>query len=322
MSNFRVDIAVADPNDETKCILAIMLDGKGWLDRETSADREILPRTVLKKNMNWPAVERIWLPMWLRDPQNEVKRILLAVDKAIVAKAKAKDEASNPAKIASQAVSADSQSPLTSPAKEIRQPATVSPGRGTVLGVNVDEIPDFQELGDAVVVQDKSYIEHLNHPQIKEIVEELIRQLTETEGPVSSKRATTFIAKCFGLRSVQSARQQKILQAISTSKFKRDEEGFIYPAGAGPKQFSSWAKQYDASQRALADISLVELANAMATLCSKTNGMESSELAKQTALAFGNSRLTSPGEIRMYEAEELGLKSGRLRQENGITYRV
>jgi hypothetical protein len=322
MSNFRVDIAVADPNDETKCILAVMLDGKGWLDRKTSADREVLPRTVLKKNMNWPAVERIWLPMWLRDPQNEVKRILLAVDKAMEAKAKAQAEAANPTKSQSRSDESDEQAPLASAVREITQPIAVAPGRANVLGVNVDEIPDFRELGDAVVVQDKSYIQYLHDSRIVAIVQDLIQQLTDTEGPVSSKRATTFVAKCFGLRSVQAARQQEILGVISRSKFKRDTEGFIFPAGSDPNKYLEWAKQDDASQRALADISLAELANAMATLCSKTHGMESSELAKQTALAFGNTRLTSPGEMRMYEAEEFGLKSGRLRQENGITYKV
>jgi hypothetical protein len=315
MSNFRVDIAVADPNDETKCILAIMLDGKGWLDRKTSADREILPRTVLKTNMNWPAVERIWLPMWLRDPENEVKRILLAVDKAIEAKARAKETASKP-------VALESQTILAAPVREVRQPNAVAPLRANVLGVNVDEIPEFVDLPEQVVVDDKTYIQYLHDPRIKKVVDQLTTLLTDTEGPVSSKRATSFIAKCFGLKSVQAARQQEILNAIPKSKFKRDEEGFIYPSGKGPDKYLEWAKQEDASQRALADISLVELANAMATLCSKTNGMESPELAKQTALAFGNTRLTSPGEIRMYEAEELGLKTGRLRQENGITHKA
>ena len=315
MSNFRVDIAVADPNDETKCILAIMLDGKGWLDRKTSADREILPRTVLKTNMNWPAVERIWLPMWLRDPENEVKRILLAVDKAIEAKARAKETASKP-------VALESQTMLAAPVREVRQPNAVAPLRANVLGVNVDEIPEFVDLPEQVVVDDKTYIQYLHDPRIKKVVDQLTTLLTDTEGPVSSKRATSFIAKCFGLKSVQAARQQEILNTIPKSKFKRDEEGFIYPSGKGPDKYLEWAKQEDASQRALADISLVELANAMATLCSKTNGMESPELAKQTALAFGNTRLTSPGEIRMYEAEELGLKTGRLRQENGITHKA
>jgi len=321
MSNFRVDIAVADPNDETKCILAIMLDGKGWLDRKTSADREILPRTVLKKNMNWPAVERIWLPMWLRDPQNEVKRILSAVDKAVKAKSIAKEEPSIATMVSIQSVQGENQELHHSPEIEIKNPPQSVIGRGTILGVNIDEIPEFQELPDEMVVEDKAYIQYLHDPAIIKVVEELVTLLTEAEGAVSPKRVTSFIAKCFGLRSVQSARQQEILGAISKSKFKRDDEGFIYPAGRGPEKYFTWSKQSDAGERPLADISLVEIANAMATLCSKTNGMESTELAKQSALAFGNSRLSGSGEMRMYEAEELGLKTGRLRQENGITFK-
>jgi hypothetical protein len=320
MSKFRVDLAIADPRDESKSILGILLDGRGWLDRKTSADREVLPSTVLVKNMKWPGIERIWLPMWLRDPAHEVERIVAAVNAAVAADELKASVVEEPEEVESDDVIEldDLMSMVDEPKLEVAPQAKTSKAVG--LGVNIDEIPHFTTLLDRVMVDDKKYIQFLHHPKVIELVVMLINELTKVEGPVASKRATSFVAKCFGLKSVQAARQEEILEAIPVSKFKRDPEDFIFPAGIDPKKFDTWSKQSDSSQRAISDISLVELANAMATICSKTAGMESAELCKQTALAFGTTRLTTAIEKRLFDAEQHGVKLGRLRQEGGVTF--
>lgn len=320
MSKFRVDLAIADPRDESKSILGILLDGRGWLDRKTSADREVLPSTVLVKNMKWPGIERIWLPMWLRDPAHEVERIVAAVNAAVAADELKTSIVEAPEEVESDDVIEldDLMSMVDEPKLEVAPQAKTSKAVG--LGVNIDEIPHFTTLLDRVMVDDKKYIQFLNHPKVIELVVMLINELTKVEGPVASKRATSFVAKCFGLKSVQAARQEEILEAIPVSKFKRDPEDFIFPAGIDPKKFDTWAKQSDSSQRAISEISLAELANAMATICSKTAGMESAELCKQTALAFGTTRLTTAIEKRLFDAEQHGIKLGRLRQEGGVTF--
>ena len=320
MSKFRVDLAIADPRDESKSILGILLDGRGWLDRKTSADREVLPSTVLVKNMKWPGIERIWLPMWLRDPAHEVERIVAAVNAAVAADELKASVVEEPEEVESDDVIEldDLMSMVDEPKLEVAPQAKTSKAVG--LGVNIDEIPQFTTLLDRVMVDDKKYIQFLHHPKVIELVVMLINELTKVEGPVASKRATSFVAKCFGLKSVQAGRQEEILGAIPVSKFKRDPEDFIFPAGIDPKKFDTWAKQSDSSQRAISEISLVELANAMATICSKTAGIESAELCKQTALAFGTTRLTTAIEKRLFDAEQHGIKLGRLRQVGGVTF--
>jgi hypothetical protein len=66
------------------------------------------------------------------------------------------------------------------------------------------------------------------------------------------------------------------------------------------------------------NISLTEISNAMVTLCSKTAGMESAELAKQASLAFGAAKLTKIGDKRMFDAEKLGKQRGLLVEHDGI----
>jgi hypothetical protein len=84
-----------------------------------------------------------------------------------------------------------------------------------------------------------------------------------------------------------------------------------------PKSFHNWSKQAPGSGRSIAEISLTELSNAMAYLCGKTGGMVSAELAKQTSLAFGITKLTNTADARMVAAEKYGVKRGILADQDG-----
>ena len=326
LSNFRVDIAICDPRDQNKCILAIMLDGRNWKSRLSSSDRELLPSSVLKGNMHWPAVERIWLPMWLRDRNGEVLRIQAAVEAAI---AQAELVASQTELEPEAEAIADPDAPITgilsisellklAEGNAEKETPKAKQSKSVGLGVNVDEISHFVTLRDQVMVPDKTYIQYLHHPKIKELLLDLVGQLTATEGPVSPTRVVQFVAKCFGLTGVKSARAEEILSAIPTSAHKRDKEGFVFPKGMNPQNYNVWAKQNPGVGRALQDISLTEISNAMVVLCSKTAGMESAELAKQTSLAFGAAKLTKIGDKRMFDAEKLGKQRGLLVEHDGI----
>lgn len=82
LSEFRVDISVAKPEDPGQPLLAILLDGESWRDRETVSDRDGLPVEVLANLMQWPGVERVWLPEWLTDQEGTLDRLTLALEAA------------------------------------------------------------------------------------------------------------------------------------------------------------------------------------------------------------------------------------------------
>ena len=82
LSDFRVDIVIADPDAPERPLVAVLLDGPNWHSRRTVADRDGLPVDVLKNLMHWPAVERIWLPAWLRDREAVIARVRETVAEA------------------------------------------------------------------------------------------------------------------------------------------------------------------------------------------------------------------------------------------------
>lgn len=330
LSNFRVDLAIASPEDPTRCLLGIMLDGDGWRSRNSTSDRDVLPSVVLKKSMKWPGIERIWLPIWLRDRQGELARIKQAVDAAITVEEmnqQAREDAARVSETVEMAAPDISITGMINIEDLLASGENSAPGssvpdakasKRTELGINVDDIPHYVTLQDKVMVQDKKLIDYLDHPEVNKLLLYLMDELTKTEGPVSEKRATVFVAKCFGFSTVQEAKRNYILSNIPKKEHDRDEEGFLYPKGIKVKDFKTWSKQGPGMGRVAAEISLVEMANAMAYICAKSGGMNSPELSKQASLAFGITKLTNAIEARMIEAEKLGVKLGVLQDSGGI----
>lgn len=86
LSSFRVDLAVRPPGSANW--LAVLLDGPEWAHRPLVSDREGLPTSVLVGTMGWPDVHRIWLPMWLRQPEAVIAEVQEAA-RAVAASATA-----------------------------------------------------------------------------------------------------------------------------------------------------------------------------------------------------------------------------------------
>ncbi len=82
LSDFRIDLSVSAPDAPGTPVMAVLLDGPAWARRRTVGDRDGLPVEVLSGMLGWPAVERVWLPAWLRDRDAVLDRLVAAVDAA------------------------------------------------------------------------------------------------------------------------------------------------------------------------------------------------------------------------------------------------
>ncbi len=79
-SEFKVDLAVRDPDNGGRYLLAVLLDGPAYADANTTRDRERTRCEVLER-LGW-RVHRIWAPDWVRAPRRELERLASAVDAA------------------------------------------------------------------------------------------------------------------------------------------------------------------------------------------------------------------------------------------------
>lgn len=91
LSDFRLDLVLARSDRPERLLLPVLLDGESWRSRRTVSDRDVLPVEVLQNLMRWPAVARIWWPMWLQNRQEVVDRIVAQVDAVELALATSED---------------------------------------------------------------------------------------------------------------------------------------------------------------------------------------------------------------------------------------
>jgi hypothetical protein len=298
LSDFKVDIAIYDPKDSTKAVLGILLDGPRWNARETVSDRDCLSVSLLRDRMGWPAIERIWLASWLRNPADEVQRIKDVVESVLKSGA--------------------------TPVKKAQKKIEVEPIFTTL---NSDEVEDgenpidrlLQEVEEwtpmyPAVIADKKYLDYLYDQGVQKAVNEIAVQLTDSEGPVSPGRLAKFVAGCFGLERVVTNRVDAI-NGLPYPGQKRDAEGFLFPKGETHLTFSLWRRGTEYSARHIQDISLTEISNAMKSICAVAHGIRPEQLNKEVSRLFGITKVSAATNQRLDLARTFGLKNGRLVQD-------
>lgn len=77
-SGFRVDVAVCDPDDKNRYILAILTDSNEPSRTRTARDREICQPSVLKM-LGWN-VMKVWSVDWYNDRDAVIAKIVTAID--------------------------------------------------------------------------------------------------------------------------------------------------------------------------------------------------------------------------------------------------
>ncbi|MDX1920264.1 MAG: DUF4011 domain-containing protein [Candidatus Caenarcaniphilales bacterium] len=79
-SEYKLDLAVLDPQDENKFILGIECDAEMYQSAKTCRDRDRLRKEVLE-NYGWK-IHRVWSRDWWLNPERELEKILSQIDQA------------------------------------------------------------------------------------------------------------------------------------------------------------------------------------------------------------------------------------------------
>jgi very-short-patch-repair endonuclease len=72
-SDYRVDLAIEDPNEEGKFLLGIECDGPHYISGLTVRDRDRTRQGQLRR-LGWK-LHRAWSVEWFRNPEGELDRI-------------------------------------------------------------------------------------------------------------------------------------------------------------------------------------------------------------------------------------------------------
>jgi hypothetical protein len=329
LSEFRVDISIADADAPDQPLVAVLLDGENWRARQTVADRDGLPVDVLKGLMRWPSVERVWLPEWLQDREGAMKRLAEAVEDAKEFLEAAKVRAAEAASAGLEAATIDSPTNGSSnlddstemvalrPVAELLRVAPTTPV--TAAPTPARRHPDVSEyaawtpsrLGSIAV------LDGLPGSHSTTQVREALRAVVRTEGPVHRLRAAKLVASGFGLQKVAQSRAAAILRCVPTELLRANgERAFLWPEQIDPVTWLGVHGVAPGSSRDVEHISLVEIANAMRVAADLSGGMTDDEVKREALSMYGGKRLTAAINERLEAGLAFGLESGRLERDS------
>jgi len=316
-SNFRIDLALARPGNPKRLILPVLLDGETWKQRSTVSDRDVLPVEVLQNLMGWPAVVRIWWPMWLQNRQEVIDGVLAAVDQAeakLDARAREPELAAPPpaarppeppiAATGTPASTGVASGPyngrrFATPEGEARSPATpasairpdAGPDESKPAGPGASAETTFVPA-HTNAIGNKDVLDELDDRRQVSIVREQIIDVINTEGPVEVGRLVRIIGRRFGLLAVRTARAEDITRLIPRGRVKKSALGsFAWPEHLDPNTWTGFRTADADNTRSLDEVAPEEIANAMKAALAKKPTSSQDELLRGTAEVFGIVRL-------------------------------
>ncbi len=302
LSDFRVDLALADPSEPDRQLVAVLLDGQGWHARRTVADRDALPVAVLRDMMRWPAVERVWLPEWLRRREHVVAGLKSAVEHA-------------KERVLSGDVDPEPAEPVVrvAPLRQIPTPMRASAVTKPKAPQGHPMVQAYREwkpgrLGDVGVLDD------LSNYYAKGRVRDAIVSAMNVEAPIHPQRLAKIVAAAFDLTRVNETRQRSIQQLVPADYRRRTGEGFYWPVGVEPENWRIVRRPPEGASRQLDHVSLIEIGNAMIVVAEQTGGIEADELKREALNLLGSRRVTQTVGMRLGHALSAALKRGVLRQ--------
>lgn len=339
LSDFRVDLTVAAPDEPARPLAAVLLDGLEWSGRATIGDRDTLPVEVLGRMLKWPHVARIWLPAWLTDRTAVLDGFEESLTRALTAHPtdtepqetqlvdERRPEPNAPAVDSFE--HADSAAAESYPAVA-RQAADEADPWAALLGSSLQASlagPSAVDAGDSRepfrpwipgYLGGREVLDSLDRSRsARQQVQRAIQDAIAAEGPIHRDRLAKLVAAAFDLSRVSTKRAESILGIVPRVHYKGDEPDVFWDVAVDPKDWDRYRFHSEVT-RPMEHVPLRELANAMRSICRVSGGAERPELLREALAAFGFKRLTQGIEARLEQGLDHALEAGLLERRAGV----
>ena len=199
-AGFKIDLAVRDPDDEGRFLLAVECDGARYHSSSWARERDRLRQTVLEQK-GW-TFHRIWSTDWFYNRGTELRKLLDAVERAHSNRSRERAPAQAQAKAGAERVRRAERPPETEP-----------------------ERPAYREA-DFPIAESASYELHEVSPLI---LQAHIAKIVNEEGPLHIDEAARRMSRLWGYKRTGKRIQQAVEQAARTAA----RTGLVRNAGGG-----------------------------------------------------------------------------------------
>jgi very-short-patch-repair endonuclease len=298
-SSYKIDIAVVDPKDPARYLLAILTDGKHYYQAATCKDREIVQPDVLKM-LGWN-LYKIWSTAWWEDSGKVLQGILQALE-AAQAQKPAPPVIAEPAPLPETP-----EAPVRDEAINSMQPAPVA--KSVVAGVAYElcSISPVAASADEFVLQ-----------QHKERIKAQIIRVLETESPVSVSLLSKRVLAAWGIARMGNritGHFEQLFKEIGLQARGDGKTAFFWKPGHSADTYIHYrTPASELHKRDAEDLPPEEIANAIRAILQHQISLPQAELIKELARLFGFSRTGTNVENAMLAGIAAATRKGIVRR--------
>ena len=272
-SQFKIDVAVQDPDNPKNYLLGILCDGHNYYSTKTVRDREVVQPSVLRM-LHWN-IMHVWSIDWFEHREKVIADIL--------------------AKIAD--IKANAEMPQLEQAAETQDwgtaPSTCDDSAFASDAITPSPASPCEEYVSAVITAPCQItdVDEFVY-RAREIVPGQLEELIRVEAPITNGLLYKRIVKTWGLARVSPKIQSVVdgaLGRIAVFRTSNDDNGFVY------WNAQDEAERFDAfrhnSDRDIQDIPYIEIENAMKFVIDTQIAINQEELKRLTGQQLGYNRM-------------------------------
>ena len=293
-AGFRIDLAVQDPDDEGRFLLAVECDGARYHSSSWARERDRLRQAVLE-DKGW-RFHRIWSTDWFYNRDVELRKLLEAVERARTQRG-------------SRAVSARPE-PRRPVEREARAPEP-----------EIERVP----------YREASFVVHESVPLHEAPLAALARyvlQIVEIEGPVHLEELGRRMSRLWGYKRAGRRVQDSVRRAVSvlvrdgSLRYSKAGTGAFLESGAGgAATVRDRSMVNSATLRRVDMLPPVEISESVLQVVERSIGISERDLAVEVARAFGFKSTSADMRKCVAENARRLVTEGRLSVE-GSEYRL
>jgi very-short-patch-repair endonuclease len=337
---FMLDLAVVDPNDSARYVLAIEHDGAAYASAATARDRDRLRPQVLAQ-LGW-RLHRIWGLDWWADPEREIQR----AHGAIVAAVAASRQRRSPMSVAPvtrsrtprpSAPLAAGSAPVARPrANTPTEPVRVAPqfaaGSGPTASV---PLPAYDKpttpirvargaiaigpYNAAAIPAGRRTPDDLFAPRHQAELGKVVEQVLAAEAPMHVDLLARRVGGYFGIGRVTQRVGDQIRQVLLGRGKLGDEDNIVWRMDQDPNSVPAVrvAGHGGAGRREIDQVPLSELASAARIVVERAHGIATADLIRDSARLLGFARITDAVIARVTVGVQLAIARELIRISDG-----
>jgi len=278
-SGYSFDMAIADPDDPGRAVLAIECDGSAYRASKTARDRDRTRQAVLE-SLGWE-LHRIWAPDWASNREAEIDEIVERVERLSDGDVPARD---------------DPGDDVYEIDPEPMDAAELEGYRDHVVEYEAPAVPERQhgEYDDATIDERKA----------------VLLSLVEAHGPIDEETALKQAVRAWGVSRVSADLREdmaKIAWDLQRDGEVVERDGFLWPTKVGAIDVRVNTED---DKRPIDRIPLEELGKAAYVLLDNGGTMTREDVVVEVARLFGYARTGSRIEARLTECVDQLVDAG------------